>query len=247
MANRILREAIERIMAELAGDDLPSATASLQAILRYAPLGLHLVDPWRVVITGPPNVGKTMLLNALLGYRRGIVHDRPGTTRDVVTAATALDGWFVELADTAGLRASCDAIEAAGIELASERLRTADAIILVFDASRPANPADGQLAAAWPGAIRVMNKSDLPRRRAVDSGAICVSAVTGAGIGLLESAVVDRLVPDPPPPGAPVPFCSRQVTALERALAEVAGGDAAAAHQLLGELLDGRGQGAATP
>ena len=58
------------------------------------------------MIAGPPNVGKSSLLNALLGYRRAIVFDQPGTTRDVVTSTTAIDGWPVELSDTAGLRSS---------------------------------------------------------------------------------------------------------------------------------------------
>ena len=58
----------------------------------------------RVVLAGWPNVGKSSLINALLGYARAIVHPSPGTTRDVVTASTAIDGWPIELSDTAGLR-----------------------------------------------------------------------------------------------------------------------------------------------
>ena len=67
-------------------------------------VGLRLVSGWRVVLAGRPNVGKSRLLNALAGYERAIVDPTPGTTRDVVTVRTALDGWPVELADTAGLR-----------------------------------------------------------------------------------------------------------------------------------------------
>jgi tRNA modification GTPase len=236
-----LRRGIERILAELADADLQATTASLQAILRYARLGLHLVDPWRVVIAGPPNVGKTTLLNALVGYRRGIVHDQPGTTRDVVTAITALGGWPVELADTAGLQASTDAVEAAGIELANEQLRSADAVVLVFDVSRTSSPIDRRLAESWPDAIRVANKCDLPCSRSVASGALCVSGLTGEGIGLLATSIADHIAPDPPPRGAPVPFCRRHVTSLENALAAVVGGDSGTARRLLGELLDDGG------
>ena len=64
------------------------------------------MQPWRVVFGGPANVGKSSLINALVGYGRSIVHDLPGTTRDALTAATAIDGWPVELCDTAGLRAA---------------------------------------------------------------------------------------------------------------------------------------------
>jgi tRNA modification GTPase len=236
-----LRRGIERILAELADADLQAATASLQAILRHSRLGLHLVEPWRVVIAGAPNVGKTTLLNALVGYRRGIVHDQPGTTRDVVTAATALGGWPVELADTAGLQASTDAVEAAGIELANELLHSADAIVLVFDTSRMSSPIDCRLEESWPAAIRVANKCDLPRARAVGSSSLCVSGLTGEGIELLTRSIADHIAPDPPPRGAPIPFRQRHVTSLKNALAAAVGGDSGTASRLLGELLDDDG------
>ena len=61
-----------------------------------------------MVLAGWPNVGKSSLINAILGYTRCIVFDQPGTMRDVVSAQTAIDGWPIELSDTAGLRASAD-------------------------------------------------------------------------------------------------------------------------------------------
>jgi tRNA modification GTPase len=159
----------------------------------------------------------------------------------VVTAITALGGWPVELADTAGLQASTDAVEAAGIELANEQLQSADAIVLVFDAAQTSSPIDRCLAESWSAAIRVANKCDLPCARGVGSGALCVSALTGEGIGLLATSIADHIVPDPPPRGAPVPFCHRHVTSLENALAAAVGGDSGTARRLLGELLDDGG------
>ena len=76
-------------------------------------------NPWRVVVFGAPNVGKSSLINALAGYERAIVSPTPGTTRDVVTVTTAIDGWPVQLSDTAGFRETQDELESAGIELAT--------------------------------------------------------------------------------------------------------------------------------
>jgi tRNA modification GTPase len=128
-----LRNALAECLAALPSG--PSRSAQiLTELLSRSKLGLHLTRPWRVVIAGAPNVGKSTLINALLGYQRAIVFDQPGTTRDVLTATTAIDGWPVELADTAGLRASGDAIEAAGVDRALGMIAAADLVIEVLDA-----------------------------------------------------------------------------------------------------------------
>ena len=92
-------------MRALADDDPRRAIDELEILIKRSEVGLRLVSGWRVVLAGRPNVGKSRLLNALAGYDRAIVDPTPGTTRDVVTIRTALDGWSVELSDTAGLRA----------------------------------------------------------------------------------------------------------------------------------------------
>ena len=116
-------------------------------------VGLRLIAGWRVVLAGRPNVGKSRLLNALTGYDRAIVDATPGTTRDVVTARTALDGWPVELADTAGLRPSDDPIEASGVALARARQGEADLVLVVLDRSEPLTDIDRAIVAEhapWP-------------------------------------------------------------------------------------------------
>ena len=113
-----------------------SPSQQIAILLARADLGRHLVRPWSVVLAGPVNVGKSSLINALAGYGRSIVHHAPGTTRDAVTAATAIDGWPVELCDTAGLRPAATPVERAGIERAQERLAQADLAVLVFDRER---------------------------------------------------------------------------------------------------------------
>ena len=79
-----LNRAIDGIVAAIESDDTATSTARLDELLSRAAPGFHLVEPWRVVLAGPPNAGKSSLINTLVGYRRSIVHDTPGTTRDAV-------------------------------------------------------------------------------------------------------------------------------------------------------------------
>lgn len=187
-----------------------------QTLLDCASLGLHLTTPWKVVLAGRPNVGKSSLINAIVGYSRAIVFDQPGTTRDVITATTVIDGWPVELADTAGLRTATDELEAEGISRAKTQMAAADLVLLIFDASQPFTDEEAQLAAQWPAALIVLNKCDLPRTTSsAPASALFASAVTRQGIDELLSVISGRLVPHPPPPGSGVPFTQRQIEMLE--------------------------------
>ena len=114
----------------------------LKGLLRFGDLGLHLTTPWRVVLTGPPNVGKSSLINALVGRERAIGSAQPGTTRDVVTAVTAVGGWPIELADTAGVRQVVDPLEREGVNRAKRSREHADLVVMVADATQNAPPED---------------------------------------------------------------------------------------------------------
>lgn len=180
--------------------------AALAMLAALADLGRHLTEPWTVAVVGPPNVGKSSLINALAGYQRSAVAPVAGTTLDVVTVSVALDGWPVTLSDTAGLRDAPDALEAAGVELARSAAGTADLVVWVLDRSAPEPvlpPPDG------PPRLLVANKADLPpawEPSAAGGDLTLVSAATGAGVPELAAAIARRLVPAAPPPGAAVPF-----------------------------------------
>ena len=146
-----------------------------------------------LAIVGRPNVGKSSLFNRLLESDRAIVAPLAGTTRDVVSEVAQLEGIPVKLLDTAGIRATQDVVEAAGVERSWEALAGADLILAVVDLSEPLEAADRELlhkAHSTGRALAVGNKADLPR--AADVEALAVSAATGQGIEALRRAIVER-------------------------------------------------------
>jgi tRNA modification GTPase len=215
---------------------LDAARIRLQSLADRSLVGRHLVEPFHVVIAGQPNVGKSSLLNTLAGYQRSIVFDQPGTTRDVVTVRTAIDGWPVELSDTAGLRSSGDRLESAGVQLSLARMKAADLVILVFDASQPWQDSHNHLAEKWPDAVVVSNKADLILPPLPDRQGLFTSATARTGIDEIVNVVAGRLVPDPPPAGAAVPFLARHERAIREVLALLDSSGSRAA-QLLSEFL----------
>jgi tRNA modification GTPase len=187
---------------------LQQSAVDLVRLRELIPIGEHLVEPWKVVIAGPPNVGKSTLMNALAGYTRSIVSPIPGTTRDVVTSQLAIDGWPIEMTDTAGLREAVGTLEQLGIERARMVLQEADLRLWLFDGStEPIFPDD---SVDW---CFLINKTDSPA--AWDwqkvAGSLHVSAQTRAGLSELCEMISRRLVPHPPAPGEAVPCLPEQI------------------------------------
>ena len=181
---------------------------------RFTSLGRHLVAPWKVVIAGPPNVGKSSLINALAGFQRSVVAPIPGTTRDVVRVQLAFDGWPVELSDTAGLRIGTDELESAGIARARAEYQRADLRVWVVDLSAE--------QPVWPNIepapeIIVGNKVDDAHPAVPRGKHLPISALHGVGLTELIGAIVSHLVPVTPLPGAAVPFTAALCDALDSA------------------------------
>lgn len=231
--NGTLRRRIEEIQAQLLSGYSDAARQGLERLVQLIPAGLHLTTPWRVALAGEPNVGKSSLMNALLGYQRSIIFDQPGTTRDVLSAITALNGWPVELLDTAGLRESADELEFAGIERARSTFLHADLILLVREALSSASTPDEALLSHLPAhvpCLAVWNKTDLVGRSSAvrPSYGIFVSALTGQGIDDLGEAIINQLIPHSPAPGEAVPFTPRHQWSISQSLATLEQPEAAA-------------------
>ncbi len=242
-----LQRELTAIRDLLNSDDVALAQSRLTSLLATAELGMHLTRPWQVVIAGKPNVGKSSLINALVGYQRAIVFDQPGTTRDVVTASTVVDGWPVVLSDTAGLHDSTDELESAGINLARERLATADLVVWVLDAAEPyaiswqeiMDREVAELGLSLSGKrLLVLNKIDRASVIEVSLDAIATSATTGAGIEKLLAAISAALVPEVAPNGAAVLFTEWQGTAVAEALQGCQQGNVSDAAKTLSNLLN---------
>ena len=219
-AHGALRRAIESIRQTVGGAEAEATVVErLDALLEWSSFGRHLAEPWSVVLAGRPNVGKSSLMNALVGYARSIVYDQPGTTRDLLTAETAFSGWPLRFFDTAGLRDTVDPIESAGIARTRVATVEADLVVLLLDSSVPPTAEDFHLLSTLPAALVVAHKCDLPDRwgSAMPSGAIAVSSREGHGVDGLLTAIVRRLVPVVPPPLTPIPVTSRQIALLEDA------------------------------
>lgn len=143
--------------------ELDAVVAELQRLQRDGEVGRLVREGVTVAIVGPPNAGKSSLLNALLGEERAIVSEIAGTTRDTIEESIAIDGVRVRLVDTAGIREHADRLEAAGIERSQRALESARIALLVLDGSAPLSNAARALLAQTKAGERVVffNKADL--------------------------------------------------------------------------------------
>jgi tRNA modification GTPase len=170
----------------------------LQLLLASAAAGKLVYQGFTLAIVGRPNVGKSSLFNRLLEQERAIVTEIPGTTRDLVSEATSLEGIPVKLVDTAGIREAGETVESLGIERSYQAMADADLTLLVFDLSAEFTSEDQalleKLADRQP--VLVGNKRDLEKRFRKELGLLSLSAVTGEGIAELKQTILNRLAPN---------------------------------------------------
>lgn len=225
-ATRLLAHQLSGSLAD-AWDELLAAPPNRRPLLAnrlltWQHLGLRLAEPWRVVVSGLPNAGKSSLVNALAGFARSIVSATPGTTRDVLETRLVLEGWDVVLIDTAGLRLDTeDVIEQAGIANALTAAAEADLVLTVSPADQPdthtrVTSPPTPIPPVQPPHLTVVTKSDLlPAHSAPPPNSLLTSTLTGEGLEALAQAIIHRLIPKVPAPGQAVPFTPRQVQLLQ--------------------------------
>lgn len=165
-------------------DGLDEVIAGIESALGDRGVGERIRDGFRIAIVGPPNAGKSSILNRLARREAAIVTDIAGTTRDVVEVRLILGGQVVWVADTAGLRETEDVVEAEGVRRARRAAAEADLRIHVMDGANPSPP---------PGPVEiqditVLNKADVSAGVSPD-GALLLSAVSGEGLAELESRI----------------------------------------------------------
>ena len=161
-------------------------------------------DGISVVITGKPNVGKSSLLNAILGEERVIVTDVPGTTRDTIEEGVSIRGLAVKIIDTAGIRETGGAVERAGVERARKEIKMADMVIMVFDGAAGLSAEDFEIINEVGDKlnIAVINKIDLANIIKIDEingrikvgGVALVSAIRNEGIGYLLNIIHEMAI-----------------------------------------------------
>ena len=169
-------------------------------ILKSYKYGKVLVEGVSIVLAGQPNVGKSSLLNVLLGEERAIVTDIPGTTRDLIEEGMSINGLSVKLIDTAGLRVSDDLVEVEGIKRAEKKLETADLVLLLLDSTKDMDERDFRALNLCQGlpTFLVFTKNDLPHDSSNIEGfnfpVFRISSKSESGIDELKTAISEYFI-----------------------------------------------------
>lgn len=239
----VLSKAVRTVIALINEGATKKATDFIIELNRWAELGTHLIEPWKIVLAGPPNSGKSSLLNAILGYQRAIVHEQAGTTRDLLTEHTSIGGWPVVIVDSAGVRETVDQIEGAGIAASFVAVGSADCLLLLVSPELGWQAEHDSILSSYRGdrVIVVETKSDLGSVKglSVNYPSIATSVAEPKSIERLLGEVERTLVPHIPTSGTAIPFRREHVNAFQAVLGYLSDGKTAESLEVLEDLLSG--------
>lgn len=208
-------EELEAEVSETVPNLLQKAGELVNALILEGRRGRVLREGIRIALVGQPNVGKSSLLNALLGQERAIVTSIPGTTRDILDEEAVLGGVPLRLVDTAGIRTATDEAERIGVNRAKAAMEQADLVLLLLDGTHPLTREDEDLLRLTRDQKRILvrSKGDLPQCQE-DFGDLTVSAQTGEGLEALKARILALAGPGD---GQGCITNERHIHALERA------------------------------
>ena len=222
-----LEDAFKELVSEsCAGNDAVASELS-SVLLARAKYGIRLLSGWRVAIVGPPNAGKSSLLNRILGYSRALVHSEAGTTRDLLVERTAILGWPITILDTAGLRQTDCEIESEGVKRAMRSLDETDLVLLLLEPHEGLLPLHYDVLKLHPmKTLLVMTKADLiddqfnlesiQTQLQFSRPIQAISSTANLGIEDLYQAIIKQLIPEPVKLGVAVPFRMQQIDRIQK-------------------------------
>lgn len=193
-------EGLEFATMEELAEKLEAICARMQKVQSTFHEGRVLHEGLSLCLLGSPNVGKSSLMNAFLGFDRAIVTEIAGTTRDLLEEDLRLGGLQFRLIDTAGIRDTEEVVEKEGIRRSQKAMQEADLILLLLDATRPLEQKDRELLAVAPKekTIVVWNKTDIARPQEMIPG-VCISAREKTGLDHLRKAIEELIWKNGPP------------------------------------------------
>ena len=189
-------EDFEKSAKEEIFNNIAQIKISLSDFIKSAEHAKYITKGINIAIVGSPNVGKSSLLNSLIGEDRAIVTDIAGTTRDVLSESVEYKGVNFNFVDTAGIRESDDLVEKIGIERSINSIDGADVILFVLDGSRQMSKSDleiQQMIGSRKNVIKIINKSDLERKLEQQNDAIEISALQENNINMLKEKIYSMI------------------------------------------------------
>lgn len=177
--------------------DIKSISSSLDKFISDANLSRFVSKGINIAIVGSPNVGKSSLLNSLIGQDKAIVTDIAGTTRDVINETISFNGIKFNFIDTAGIRDAVDKVEQIGIEKSKQSIESADVVLFVLDASRDENQTDKDIKSLLrdkKNVLTIVNKVDMARVLPIQNDEIQISALKEENIDFLKNKIYQMVI-----------------------------------------------------